>query len=715
MGGFPALAEFRRMQSVLGTPLTLIKGVGPKIGEKLAKKGLLTVEDALFFLPIRYEDRTRLAPIRELRHGQSATFQGELISLEVKFYRRRRALEGLLADSTGVAVLKWFHGNFDWLRKRYPVGSTLIAYGQVSDFGGRHEVIHPDLEIIGGAEEGEMETVTPVYSEVEGVHPRALRKIMKKAVEAGASVFLNVVPPDAAALSGIEESAWADMGKVFRELHFPSRGGEELEKIVASSRQVLVLSEFFLLQLALLRKREGVRAARGISFHPDFVRIKPLLRSLPWELTGAQRRVLGEIRRDMESETPMHRLLQGDVGSGKTLVALLSSLMAVESGYQSAIMAPTEVLAEQHYANISVLLKGFPVRAALLTGSTPAGEREKLLGELAAGEIDIIIGTHALIQPDVEFKSLGLAIVDEQHRFGVMQRALLAGKRRDGLTPDMLVMTATPIPRSLSMTVYGDLDLSVIDEMPPGRKPVKTRIVRLESRQKAYDFIRGEIGKGRQAYIVCPLVEESDKVDLRAAVETSLHFSTEVFPELRVGLLHGRMKADEKELVLRAFYGGEIDILVSTTVIEVGIDVKNASVMAVEHAERFGLSQLHQLRGRVGRGEHDSFCFLMVGGPVSGDARERLSIMEKSCDGFRISEEDLKIRGPGDMLGTRQSGLPELRVGNILTDGPLLERARRMAQAVLQADPSLESEGNRLLVAMLSEGVQRKLAILRAG
>ncbi|TLN18786.1 ATP-dependent DNA helicase RecG, partial [bacterium] len=575
---------------------------------------------------------------------QPASFRGELRRLEVRYYRRRRVLEGVVFDGTGAVTLKWFHGKFEWLVKKYPAGSSVVAYGVVNYFNGGREVIHPDLEIEDAPAAGEMESVVPVYSEVEGVHPKVLRKIMRQAVEGASMHLVGVVPPALYPLCGVDEGYLRYPGAAYKELHFPSSQGEALSEGIERARKAVALGEFFLLELSLLRRRSGEKSAEGIAFRPDFSLIRPLLKTLPFELTGAQKRVLSEIRRDMESALPMLRLLQGDVGSGKTLVALIASLMAAESGYQGAVMAPTEVLAEQHYRNFLRLLDGLPARVELLTGSTTQRERDRISGALALGEVEIIVGTHALIQPDVSFKNLGLAVVDEQHRFGVMQRVALAQKRRGKGVPDLLVMTATPIPRTLSMTVYGDLDLSVIDEMPPGRAPVKTTVVGKAGYQKVCDFIRAEVKKGRQAYVVFPLVEESEKSELKAAVETSRHFSEEVFPDLRVGLLHGRMNSAEKEAALGAFSRGETDILVSTTVIEVGIDVKNATVMAVEHAERFGLSQLHQLRGRVGRGGGESYCFLLVGGPVSGDARERLSIMAATNDGFRIAEEDLKIR-----------------------------------------------------------------------
>jgi len=710
------LDRYRQMVSVMDTPLTALKGVGPKVFARFEKKGLRTIGDALAYLPYRYEDRTTIKPLNELIPGEAATFKGVLKRLEVRGYRKRRVLEGLLVDERGSLQLKWFRGNFEWLLKKYKEGEELIGYGAVGVFAGRKEVVHPELELV---EEdysaSETDPVIPVYSEVEGVHQRQLRRIMKQAVESGAKARAALVPPKAQALSGLDPRWWDSPGRIWRELHFPSKGGEDLQKIVTGCRHVAVLEEFFLLQVALLLKKSGDESVGGVRHSPTYTLVKKLLASLDYELTGAQRRVLSEIRSDMEKPSPMHRLLQGDVGSGKTLVALNSALLAVEGGYQAALMAPTEVLAEQHFKNISALLSGLPVNVKLLTGSTSASERESILGDLATGDIDLLVGTHALIVEDVSFSRLGLIVVDEQHRFGVMQRVKLAEKGRTGELPDTLVMTATPIPRSLSMTVYGDLDLSVIDEMPPGRRPVATKIIKERGRKAVFEFVREEAKKGRQAYVVCPLVEESEKVELKAAVETAEYFAREVFLDLNVGLLHGRMRGAEKAEALEAFASGKTQVLVSTTVIEVGIDVPNATVMLVEHAERFGLSQLHQLRGRVGRGGNESWCFLLAGANVSEDGWQRLRVMEDTNDGFRISEEDLRIRGPGDMLGTRQSGLPDFQIGNILRDGPLLEVARRMAHAVLDDDPSLGSQPNLVIKWVVERRWSSKLSLLYSG
>jgi ATP-dependent DNA helicase RecG len=702
------LGAYRRMRSALAAPLTGVRGVGPKVAERLARKGLHTLGDALLFFPLRYEDRTRLLTLDRLPAGQAATFRGRVVSCGVKGYARRKVFEAELEDARGRATLKWFRGNFPWLQRTYPPGTEVVGSGVVRSFLGRPEVHHPDLEVVSaGADPSEVGGVVPVYSEVEGVHPKRLRRIVGAAVEAALPAVVGLLPPE---LPGVGDLPSATVA--LREVHRPSRAGEELPRWVASHRRVLVLEEFFFLQLGLLLRKDAAGPVPGIRFRPDFRLVKALLASLPYALTGAQRRVLGEIRRDMESPRSMHRLLQGDVGSGKTLVALNSALMAAECGYQTAVMAPTEILAEQHALTLTALCAGLPVRVALLTSSTPRAARDATLAGLADGEVSVAVGTHALIQDEVAFHRLGLVVVDEQHRFGVLQRAGLA---RKGWNPDLLVMTATPIPRSLSLTVYGDLDLSVIDELPPGRRPVTTRVLKERDRERVYAQVRREAAAGRQVFLVYPLVEESDKLDLKAATVMAEHIDAEVFPELTVGLLHGKMKAEEKERTMAAFAAGEIQVLVSTTVIEVGIDVPNATLMVVEHAERFGLAQLHQLRGRVGRGEHLSTCLLMAGPQLGRDGWQRLRIMAETNDGFRIAEEDLKIRGPGDFLGTRQSGLPEFQVGNILRDGPLLQEARDLAHAALERDPGLSGGRYPALREALLDRWQGRLELAQSG
>jgi ATP-dependent DNA helicase RecG len=477
-----------------------------------------------------------------------------------------------------------------------------------------------------------------------------------------------------------------------RDLHLPDADTDldRLNEGRTPAHRAVAFDEFFFWELGLALKKRGVTLEEGISFQVSHRYTKQLVKLLPFELTGAQRRVLSEIKIDMMAPHPMHRLVQGDVGCGKTLVALMAALVAVENEYQVAIMAPTEILAEQHWLTIHRWCAQLGIEIVLLTAGMKGKARSEVLERVADGRAHIVIGTHAVIQDKVEFSRLGLGIIDEQHRFGVLQRGIL---RKKGLNPDILVMTATPIPRTLAMTLFGDLSLSVIDELPPGRSPVETRIFFESRRSQAYDMVRDEVSKGHQAYVIYPLVEETEKSDLKAAAQMAEQLDREVFPGLRIGLLHGRMSPDEKETVMAAFKARDLDILVSTTVIEVGIDVPNATLMIIEHAERFGLSQLHQLRGRVGRGQAQSRCILLTPGKLSEDGEKRLRVMESTCDGFRIAEADLEIRGPGDFLGTRQSGMPDFKIASILRDGDLLEHARRSAFELLESDHELSSDG----------------------
>lgn len=696
------------MERILATPLIAVKGVGPKAVEKLARKGLTTLHDALSFLPLRHDDRSSPLFISQLKANEFSSFSGVVTAVEIKDYARRKVLEATVSDGTGRLTLKWFKGNFSWIKKSFPEGTEVSGAGTVKQFRGVKEIHHPDLEVTTKVEEDDpLGKVVPVYSEVEGLHSKALRKIMKAVVDAALPSLVDLIPECFRLKLAIPP-----MAEAYLRIHFPPEGGASLQKTIDEARRAIVLEEFFFLQLGLLLRSENQGLGTGIAFHPNFTLVKALLNSLPFEMTAAQRRVLGEIKRDMESPRPMMRLLQGDVGSGKTLVALISALMSAECGCQTAIMAPTEILAEQHFSTLRKMCAALPMEIAILTGSTPQVLRDEILSRLKAGEIHLIIGTHALIQDGVEFHRLGLAVVDEQHRFGVLQRATLV---RKGENPDLLVMTATPIPRSLSMTVYGDLDLSVIDELPPGRTPITTKLVREKDCEKVYGFVREEAKKGRQAYLVYPLVEESEALELRDATTMFERFSKDIFPDLTVGLVHGKMRPAEKDATMSDFAAGKIQILVSTTVVEVGIDVPNATLMVIEHAERFGLSQLHQLRGRVGRGAHRSFCVMICGYAVSNDGWDRLMIMIKTSDGFRIAEEDLRIRGPGDFLGSRQSGLPDFRVGNILRDGPLLEKARELARIILKDDPALSSEKYRTLREALLDRWSGRLELAKIG
>ncbi|HTP66004.1 MAG TPA: ATP-dependent DNA helicase RecG [Geobacteraceae bacterium] len=678
----------------LSTQLRFVRGAGPKMAEALARKGINTVEDALYLLPNRYEDRRELRAVAKLRPGLVEVFHARVISADVVATRGgRRFFEAIAGDESGTITLKWFNYNPAWMKKAWRPGRMGIFTGEVAQYGYQREVHHPDVEWLAEGEElhqvmardpFNFGRIVPVYPLTEGVLQKTLRKVLKQVVDDFSGQVEAAVPPDIA-----DRHKFLPLGAALREVHFPVEDADlrKLNDGATTAHRTLVFDELFFLELGLAMKREGVALEPGIAFQVTHKYTKELLKLLPFSLTNAQRRVLSEIKADMMAPHPMHRLVQGDVGSGKTMVALMAALVAVENDYQVAIMAPTEILAEQHYLNIHKWCDALGLKVALLTSGLKGKAKAAALAEVASGSAHMVIGTHAVIQEKVEFARLGLGIVDEQHRFGVLQRGIL---KKKGENPDILVMTATPIPRTLAMTVFGDLSLSVIDELPPGRTPIETRIFFDSRRTQAYGIIREEIKKGRQVYIIYPLVEETEKSELKAATQMAEHLGRDVFPDLAIGLLHGRMRPEEKESVMRSFKEKALDILVATTVIEVGIDVPNATLMVVEHAERFGLSQLHQLRGRVGRGSEKSRCILLTPGRMSEEGAKRLRVMEDTTDGFRIAEADLEIRGPGDFLGTRQAGIPDFRVANILRDGRILEEARSEAFALLEQDPKLE-------------------------
>ncbi|HZI95238.1 MAG TPA: ATP-dependent DNA helicase RecG [Patescibacteria group bacterium] len=671
----------------LETPLQFVKGVGPRKAETLAEKGHRTVEDLLFHLPFRYEDRSRFAAIASLLPGTRATITGTILSSVLKRTRKRgfTIFEAVVDDGTGGILLVWF--NQPYLRDILKQGREVVLYGEasLSRYRGRAlQIENPQYEVVtrDGTEAIHTGRVVPIYQRLGDLSPRMLRVILHNIIAA-----LPERVPDPLPASLVQGRGMMPRAEALRAVHFPPEGAvlDQYQSRASEAHRRLIFEEFFLLQLALGLRRQGIKQETRTTPYATTPAMRSKLAGvLPFHLTAAQKRVFREIIGDLTSPRPMNRLLQGDVGSGKTIVALLAMLLAVENGQQAALMAPTEILAEQHHRGIVSLLGKARYRCQILTGAMTAAQRRPALRAIEDGYTQIVIGTHALIQESVVFRSLGLVVIDEQHRFGVVQRAALRGKGPAGSSPDVLVMTATPIPRSLALTLYGDLDLSVIDEMPPGRHAIKTHLRSESARARIYDFIRSETASGRQAYIVLPLVEESEKSDLRAAVQMSEDLARRVFKDLRVGLVHGRMKPEQRDETMRSFAAGELDILVSTTVIEVGIDVPNASVMMVEHADRFGLSQLHQLRGRVGRGAHASHCILMHGDEISEEAARRLKVLEDSSDGFLIAQKDLEFRGPGEFLGTRQSGLPEIRIGNIIRDHELLEEARAQAQAILE-------------------------------
>jgi ATP-dependent DNA helicase RecG len=686
------------------TALADLQGVGPQRAKLLAKLDLVTIEDALVrHLPLRHEDRSQVIPLGRITVGEARTCAGTIAGISPPPRGRgRMPLVVTIRDASGFLNCAWF--NQPYLARVLKRGQRLIVHGKVQPYGrGPLQMLVKDFELVEDEEDELLHAgrLVPVYPLTEGLTQRPLRRLMKRLVDGWADRLEDPLPERVRAARGL-----VSLPQAIAAAHFPETEAEQ-----AAARRRLVFDDFFLLEigLAIRRQREGRR--RGLAMNPSGSLVRRLRASLPYALTSAQERVWSEIRTDMAAPYPMSRLLQGDVGSGKTVVAALAALTAIEAGYQAAIMAPTEILAEQHLMTLGRLLEPLGVRRVLLTSAVKGKARLEAAAAVESGDAGCVIGTHALVQGAVAFKRLGLAVIDEQHRFGVAHRAALRGK---GESPDVLVMTATPIPRTLALTLYGDLDVSVLDELPPGRRPIATFSRGGSKRRQIYDFLRAQILEGRQVYVVYPLVEESEASDLRAATEMAERLQRESFPDRRVGLLHGRLGFADKERVMREFKDGAIDILVSTTVIEVGIDVPNASVMLVEHAERFGLSQLHQLRGRVGRGLWKSYCIL-IAGSTSEDARRRLEAMTSTNDGFRIAEADLELRGPGDFFGTRQSGLPEFRVADLLRDGAMLEEARREAFALVHADPKLVAPDHRALRAGLLTRWRGKLDLAGIG
>ncbi|HVG21296.1 MAG TPA: ATP-dependent DNA helicase RecG [Blastocatellia bacterium] len=666
------------------TTQKLAAGVAASVG--VANALQVTVEDLIHYLPMRYEDRSNLARVRDLEHNVFATIEVEVRVAGTYPVKggKLRIFEFSGTDETGQIRAYWW--NQAYLQNSFPKGKRVLLYGQWKrGRRGFFEVENPDYEFVSDDDDSADPIHTgrrvPVYRKLGEVRAKQLRSIIHHVIEKlDFSEVEEVLPEEVVAGNKLISRADA-----LRQIHFPAEDAPLAlyNEFKSPAHRRLIFEEFFWLALAMGLRRQGrEQSPKGTVIEIDD-RVRDAVRAvLPFKPTNAQKRVLAEIVRDMTGTSPMNRLLQGDVGSGKTIVAVQAAIVAIENGYQAAIMVPTEILAEQHARNVKRMLAAAPYRVELLTGSLGAARKRELHAAIEAGEVDLVIGTHALIQEGVNFSKLGFVVIDEQHRFGVLQRAELMNR---GYNPDVLVMTATPIPRSLAMSVYGDLDLSVIDEMPPGRKPVITKVRGEDARNKIYQFLDTIIRQGSQVYIVYPLVEESEKLDLLNASQMAEHLQTAVFPNFRVGLVHGRMKQEEKDAVMEEFRRGGIHILVATTVIEVGVDVPNASVMIVEHAERFGLSQLHQLRGRVGRGDEQAFCILLAGNKRTAEARERLAIMEETSDGFKVAEKDLEIRGPGEVMGTRQSGVPTFRVGNIVRDYALLEVAKREADYMLTA------------------------------
>ena len=673
--------------------LTYLPGIGPKKAEVLQNElGLLSYEDLLFYFPYKYVDRSRYYSVSEIKADMPyIQLKGSILSFETIGEGSARRLIARFSDGTGVLDLVWFKG-ITFVQNKYKVQTKYIIFGKPTSFGHTFNIVHPDIDML-SQETQVANGLTPFYNTTERMkrsflNSRALQNAVYTILQNTKQTFPETLPAYL-----VEKNQLLPFSNAIRNIHFPE-SSEQLEK----ARLRLKFEELFYIQLNLLRTAsERRRRLQGIRFNRVGEAFNSFYNNcLPFTLTNAQKRVVKEIHSDMGSGTQMNRLLQGDVGSGKTLVALLSMLLAVDNGCQACLMAPTEILAQQHYRTILELLQDLPVRVVLLTGSTKRKERKTILPDIANGEVQIIIGTHALIEDTVSFSALGLAIIDEQHRFGVEQRSLLWTKHNDQV-PHILVMTATPIPRTLAMTLYGDLDISVIDELPPGRKPIQTLHRFDNKRAELYNFIRKELQNGRQAYIVYPLIEGNEKLDYKDLQEGYETFC-EVFPEFKVCMVHGKMKAADKEREMQCFASGEAQILMATTVIEVGVNVPNASVMVIESAERFGLSQLHQLRGRVGRGAEQSYCILVSSFKLSGDTRKRLEIMVRSTDGFEIAEADMRLRGYGNLEGTQQSGESlNLHIANLAKDGQILSYARNVAADILDKDPELHLPEHQIL------------------
>ncbi len=689
-----------------------VKGVGPGRAQMLEAKGLKAVEDLLTYSPFRYEDRRNVKSIDQLAPGEMATVIAEVRESRVTGLQRRSVglFQATFGDgSRGLLVGKWFHGAY--LKDVLVPGVKVALYGKVEfdSYTGDLSILHPEYEILAGDEESDVSLhsgrIVPVYEAAGKVNTRILRVLLHR-------ILSDLGPvPDALPDHIRARLKLPDLDLAVRTIHFPGEHDDVrlLNNFRSPSQFRLIFEEFFWLECGLALKKSKARIRPGISFELN-ERVREKIKTmLPFKPTGAQKRVLGEIAQDMSSPHPMYRLLQGDVGSGKTLVAAEAAIIAIENGYQVAVLAPTEILATQHYFYFRELFKKLGYLVVLLTGSGSKREKQQLKKLLAAGLVQIGIGTHALLEGDVEFEKLGFAIIDEQHRFGVEQRLKLLEK---GSNPDVLVMTATPIPRTLALTIYGDLDVSIIDELPPGRKTIVTRSVPEDRIEQVYSFLKKQVDTGRQAYVVYPVIEESETQAVKAAQKMYDHLSNIVLPDNRIGLLHGKLPADDKEQVMARFKRGELQILVSTTVIEVGVDVPNATVMIIEQAERFGLAQLHQLRGRVGRGGDQSYCILVTG-KLTDLARERIRTMVESSDGFYIAEMDMKLRGPGEFFGTKQSGLPVLRIGNIVRDGDVLEVARTEATAYVEHPPS-EQELRRA-VAYIRDHWQRRYGLVEVG
>lgn len=686
--------------SPLDVPAQYVKGVGPARAEQLARLGLRTVEDLLLHRPHRYEDRSRLAAIAALTPGEKATTAGSVVAVSERRHGTYQFHAGI-SDSTGVLQATWFGRRY--LRRVIRRGMDLIVHGKVERAGGLRMVVD-EFEILSGDEEDRLHTgrIVPIHPATEGLSPRVLRTVIHQALAGYLDGVPELLPDGVRRRYGLMERREA-----LRGLHFPTVWGEADE-----ARRRLAFDELLVLQLGILQRRRALeQVKKGYHYDSRSGLLDRFIGGLPFALTAAQRRVLADVQSDLQGPHPMHRLLQGDVGSGKTVVAAAALAVCVGGGHQGVLMAPTEILAEQHYLTLRRLMAPLPVNIALVTGSAGRREREALRTGLRDGTVDVAIGTHALLESGVVFDRLGLVVVDEQHKFGVTQRTALAQK---GSHPDVLVMTATPIPRTLTMTLYGDLDVSVIDELPPGRGRVNTYVRGPEKRPEVYAWVKEKVREGRQAYVVCPLIEESEKLQAEAAVGLAARLRRDVFTDVSVGLLHGRLRPEDKDAAMEQFRRGELKVLVATSVIEVGIDVPQATVMVIEDADRFGLAQLHQLRGRIGRGTDTSYCVLLATASTEA-AQERLGVLAETRDGFVIAQRDLELRGPGEVLGTRQHGLPDLKMADLIADAALLDAARGDAQRLVVDDPELDRPEHRELRSEVVRRFTERRAAAPAG
>ena len=696
------------MKSLRETSVQFLKGVGPAKNKLLANLGVATIEDLFYVFPRRYEDRTSITPIAKIKLGEMQTVTGKVIERGGRrtWFTKKHVYETVIDDGSGRLFAVWF--NQPYLEYYFKTGADVVLYGKVEIYKKRLQMIAPEYEIINPDDANlNIGRIVPIYPLTRGITHRYLRKIIYHGLERYQDDLKDILP-----VRLRNKHRLLNIKRSLENLHFP-----ETLALQEEAHRRISFEEFFLFQLSVVKRRMSMVAKPGVEHKIDLKLINEFTKNLPFVLTKAQQRAIHEIAGDMQKNAPMLRLLQGDVGSGKTLAALFGCVAAYHNACQSAVMAPTEILARQHYENIRALLaKGAfkDLKVALLVSSITLKEREQIIQQLKNGKINLVVGTHALLSEGVDFKNLSFVVIDEQHKFGVKQRALLSTKATNGRNPDILVMTATPIPRTLSLTLYGDLDLSVLDEMPPGRGRVDTKFYSRESAEEVYKIIRTKVKEGLQAYIVYPLVEESETLDLKAAKEMYQHFAKKEFKEFKVGLVHGQMKRGDAEKVMENFKNKKINILVSTTILEVGVDVPNANLMVIEHAERFGLSQLHQLRGRIGRGSQNALC-LLIGEPLTEDSKARIDVICSTTDGFKIAQQDLLIRGPGHYFGRHQHGLNELKFANPITQIDILELARKEAMELIHQDPNLKESENQILQKEIQRRYPTYLEMVEAG